>query len=201
VSEANQPVVEVSWLDAMRFCDWLNAARQHPQAARKVQWPDHLANCQATLPTEAQWERACRGVAGEGPVEQEYGSGDGAAALATVGWFGLDWNSKIPAVGGKQPTDWGLYDMHGLVWEWVLDEYEADAYGHRPEITIDPLQGAGAKPAKRSADALRVLRGGSWLNSAADCRSAFRDRFRAGVRVRDGGFRVALVPGPSRAPP
>ena len=200
VTEDDQPVVDVSWLDAMAFCDWLNAARHHADANRQVQWPAELAGCHATLPTEAEWERACRGVAGEQLVEQEYGSGDGATALERVGWFGLD-STKIPFVRRKEPTDWGLFDMHGLVWEWMLDAYRPDAYGNRSDISVDPLEGAGAEHGERSPNAQRVLRGGSWDYSAAFCRSAFRFRYRADFRFWIYGFRLALVPGPSRAPP
>jgi formylglycine-generating enzyme required for sulfatase activity len=201
VTEDDQPVVDVSWLDAMAFCDWLNAARHHADVNRQVQWPVELAGCHATLPTEAQWERACRGVAGEQLVEQEYGSGDGATSLERVGWFGMDRNTKIPFVRRKKPTDWGLFDMHGLVWEWMLDAYRPDAYGNRSDISVDPWEGAGAEHGERSPNAQRVLRGGSWINSAAICRRAFRDGGRAVIRNRYYGFRLALVPGPFRAPP
>jgi formylglycine-generating enzyme required for sulfatase activity len=139
-------------------------------------------------------------VAGEQLVEQEYGSGDGATALERVGWFGLD-STKIPFVRRKEPTDWGLFDMHGLVWEWMLDAYRPDAYGNRSDISVDPLEGAGAEHGERSPNAQRVLRGGSWDYSAAFCRSAFRFRYRADFRFWIYGFRLALVPGPSRAPP
>jgi formylglycine-generating enzyme required for sulfatase activity len=160
-----------------------------------VQWPAELAECHATLPTEAEWERACRGVAGEQLVEQEYGSGDGATALERVGWFGFDWwETKIPLVRWKEPTDWGLFDMHGLVWEWMLDAYRPDAYGNRSEITVDPWEGAGAEHGERSPNALHVLRGGSWDNSAASCRSAFRIRNGAVIGFGYYGFRLALVP-------
>ncbi len=197
VTEDDQPVVDVSWLDAMAFCDWLNAARHHPDANREVQWPAELAECHATLPTEAEWERACRGVAGEQLVEQEYGSGDGATALDRVGWFGLDSATKIPFVRRKEPTDWGLFDMHGLVWEWVLDAYRPDAYGNRSDISVDPWEGPGVERGERSPNAQRVLRGGSWFDSAAYCRSAIRGRARFGADFRywDFGFRLAVVSG------
>jgi formylglycine-generating enzyme required for sulfatase activity len=201
VTEDDQPVVDVSWLEAMAFCDWLNAARHHPDANRQVRWPVGLAECHARLPTEAEWERACRGVSGEQLVEQDYGSGDGASALEKVGWFGMEWETKIPFVRRKKPTDWRLFDMHGLVWEWVLDEYHPDAYGKRHEITVDPLEGAGVNLDQRSPIAYRVLRGGSWDGPAANCRSALRNYNGADGWFWNCGFRLAIVPGPSRALP
>jgi formylglycine-generating enzyme required for sulfatase activity len=196
VTEDDQPAGNVTWLDAMAFCDWLNAARYHLDTNQQVHWPAELAECQATLPTEAEWERACRGVAGEQLVEQEYGSGEGATALERVGWFGLDSNvTKIASVRRKEASDWGLFDMHGLVWEWVLDEYRPDAYGNRNEITVDPLEGSGVEIDERWPNAMRVLRGGSWINSAAYCGSASRGRFRADIWNRNNGFRLAVVPG------
>jgi len=200
VTEDDQPVVDVSWLDAMAFCDWLNAARQTPDANRQVQWPAELAECQATLPTEAQWERACRGVAGEQMVEQQYGFGDGVTALEKVGWFGWDRETKIPCVRRKEPTDWGLFDMHGLVWEWMLDEYRPDAYENRTEITIDPLEGAGVELAARAPNTRRVLRCGSWNDPAPHCRSAVRGFNFPTNRFAHNGFRLAIVLGPSRTP-
>ncbi len=200
VTADDQPVVEVSWEQALSFCDWLNSCRSSPPETAEVHWPATLAECVATLPTEAEWERACRGAAGDSCVEQEFGCGDGAEALAAVAWFGLDSNAEIPRVQQKRPTDWGLYDLHGLVWEWCHDEYSATAYAARAMVTLEPGTAARDDYRKRGADlAQRVLRGGSWDDSAADCRSAICGRLGADFRVRFCGFRVALVPGPAHA--
>jgi formylglycine-generating enzyme required for sulfatase activity len=135
-------------------------------------------------------------------VEQEFGCGDGAEALAAVAWFARDWNAEIPRVQQKRPTDWGLYDLHGLVWEWCHDEYSPTPYAERAMLTVEPGAAAREADQKREADrAQRVLRGGSWNFSAAVCRSAIRLGFRAGSWDRHFGFRLALVPGPSRAQP
>ena len=200
VTAANQPVVEVSWEDALAFCDWLNSCRSSPPETHQVRWPAELAECVATLPTETEWERACRGASGDSCVEQEFGCGDGAEALGAVAWFGLDWNVEIPRVQQKRPTDWGLYDLHGLVWEWCHDEYSATAYANRAMVTVEPGAAARDDYRKRGADlAQRVLRGGSWYVSAAFCRSAFRYGDWANVSYGSVGFRVALVPVPARA--
>ena len=195
-----QPVVNVSWHEALAFCDWLNSCRSSTPETASVRWPAELADCVATLPTEAEWERACRGATGDSCVEQAFGCGDGAEALTAVAWFARDWNAEIPRVQQKRPTDWGLYDLHGLVWEWCHDKYSATTYAERAMLTVEPGAAAREADQKRDADrARRVLRGGSWLNSAAICRSAIRNWFRAAYRNWDCGFRVAVVPGPSRA--
>ena len=200
VTADDQPVVNVSWDEALAFCDWLNSCRSSTPETASVRWPAELAHCVARLPTEAEWERACRGASGDSCVEQEFGCGDGAEALAAVAWFARDWNAEIPRVQQKRPTDWGLYDLHGLVWEWCHDEYSPTPYAERAMLTVEPGAAAREADQKREADrAQRVLRGGSWNFSAAVCRSAIRLGFRAGSWDRHFGFRLALVPGPSRA--
>jgi len=200
VTADDQPVVEVSWNDALAFCDWLNSCESASPQTAQVHWPAELADCVATLPTEAEWERACRGATDDSCVEQEFGCGDGAEALAEVAWFGMDWNAEVPRVQQKRPTDWGLHDLHGLVWEWCHDKYSATAYATRTMVTVDLGAAARAADHKRDAEPAEcVLRGGSWFLSAVYCRSVFRGRDWAVIRNWDYGFRVALVPGPARA--
>ena len=86
-------------------------------------------------------------------------------------------------MGEKDSNAWGLYDMHGNVWEWCWDWYSSGYYGTRPEPDSDPT---GASSGSR-----RVLRGGSWYGSARDCRSASRDWGGPGIRFSMLGFRVA----------
>jgi formylglycine-generating enzyme required for sulfatase activity len=182
------PVIEVSWHDAMQYCDLLTQATQR----RDKGW----AKWVATLPTEAQWEYACRGEADGGLVETDFWNGDGEQALAEISWFDGNSDRRLHRVGTKQRGNaWGLHDMHGLVWEWCQDVYDPQAYGRCGDLTVDPVN----LDDKGDNDAQRVLRGGSWGNSAAICRCAFRFRFGADFRFGDFGFRVALVPGPSRA--
>jgi formylglycine-generating enzyme required for sulfatase activity len=199
VTADDQPVVDVSWDEALAFCDWLNSCRSSTMETAPVRWPAELADCVATLPTEAEWERACRGAAGDSCVEQEFGCGDGAEALAAVAWFGLDWNVEIPRVQQKHPTDWGLYDLHGLVWEWCHDEYSATAYAERAMLTVEPGAAPRLDPEQRLNNVLRVVRGGAWFDWARDCRAAVRVTIWPESRFGYLGFRVCLFPGPCRA--
>jgi len=135
----------------------------------------------ACLPSEAQWEFACR--AGS---KTDYYTGDGDEALAEAGWYSETWESgSTHAVGQKKSNRWGLFDMHGNVVEWCRDVWDAGAYRGRPEGVEDPeCVGEGRR---------RVQRGGSWLRSAVPCRAAYRLRVEAGFRNWDRGFRVCLA--------
>jgi formylglycine-generating enzyme required for sulfatase activity len=156
----NLPVENVSWGDAQAFIAKLNEKQILPQG-----W-------KFALPTEAQWEYACR--AGEkGP----YSGG----SLDEVGWYAGNSDSKTHEVAQKKPNALGLYDMHGNVFEWCAEWYE------------DTLKG-GADPAGPSSGGNRVNRGGSWFNYASRCRAAFRDWCLPDARYSWVGFRPALVP-------
>ena len=156
----NLPVENVSWEDAQAYLTMLNEKGVLPDG-----W-------KFALPTEAQWEYACR--AGEkGP----YSGG----TLDEVGWYGDNSGNQTHEVGQKKPNAWGLHDMHGNVWEWCADWYE------------DTLKG-GADPAGPSSGDHRVYRGGSWDLVASDCRAANRHRYDPGHRYNLLGFRPALVP-------
>jgi len=125
------------------------------------------------LPTEAEWECACR--AG---TTTEFASGDGEEAMGRAGWCDLD---RTRAVGLKQPNGWGLYDMHGNVWEWCLDAYDL----YQGEDLVDPL-------ATGPDHALRVARGGSYSNPPQVCRSACRIGFAGGGRNDFIGCRLVV---------
>lgn len=201
VTADDQPVFELNWHDALAFCDWLNTCRISSPKTAQVRWPTELAEHVATLPTEAERERACRGIAGEQPVEQEFACGDGAEALAAVAWFGLDVKGEVPCVQQKRPTDWGLHDLHGLVWEWCHDEYSATAFAERGMLSVNP--GAAERLIRQERvdiNSQSVVRGGSWFDSAARCHSAIRDGNPSCIRFGGGAVRVALVPGRSRVP-
>lgn len=155
----NLPVENVCWEDAQAFIVKLNDKQILPQG-----W-------KFALPTEAQWEYACR--AGEkGPY-----SGGG---LDEVGWYAGNSSSQTHEVAKKKPNAWGLYDMHGNVYEWCADWYE------------DTLKG-GIDPVGASSGDYRVIRGGSWFIDASYGRAAYRNWLFPGGRNYFLGFRPALV--------
>ena len=176
----SHPAENLNWMEACGFCDWLQeiCSDSIPPGFR------------ASLPTEAQWEYACR--AG---TETEYYTGDGKAALDAAGWFGQNSGGSTQPVGRKVANAWGLHDMHGNVDEWCLDEWDAAAYSKRPDGVVDPVVGdVSASAEGKNRD--RVVRGGSWYDSAWNCRSAYRFWGSDVFRFRSLGFRACLVPGP-----
>ena len=183
------PTENVTWNQAVEFCDWLNSSRSEQL----------LDNCRAMLPTEAQWEYACRGG-----TDTEYHTGDGGAALSEAGWFGEEWGSgSTHPVGQKTANSFGLHDMHGNVWEWCRDALDADAYKKRVDGVVNPVVLSKSDRILDVESAMyvesdnpdRVFRGGSWIGAAWDCRSAYRIGDRPGYRFDALGFRVCLFPG------
>jgi formylglycine-generating enzyme required for sulfatase activity len=175
------PVVNVSWNDAVAFIKWLS--QKEGKSYR--------------LPTEAEWEYACR--AG---TMTRWSCGDDPEDLAEVGNVAdvtaktkyPEWTEAIAAqdgfvytapVGHFRPNAWGLFDMHGNAWEWCSDEYDAGYYKHSP--ADDPVGAVGAGP-------YRVFRGGGFANYPHYCRSAYRRRNTPDPRNGSVGFRLALVP-------
>jgi formylglycine-generating enzyme required for sulfatase activity len=160
----NHPVEQVSWKDAVQFCRNLSGLPEEKKAGRVYR-----------LPTEAEWEYACRAES-----ETAFSFGDSKHSLGDFAWSLHNSGGKTHPVGEKNPNAWGLYDMHGNVWEWC-----SDWYGDYPK-------GAVTDPVGPGKGLFRVLRGGSWVNKAASCRSA--DRFGSYPSDRDcfSGFRVAL---------
>jgi formylglycine-generating enzyme required for sulfatase activity len=159
------PVEQVSWEDAAEFCKTLSDLPEEKQAGRVYR-----------LPTEAQWEYACR--AGS---KTAFGFGESSKSLGDYAWFGEHIKGQTHPVGKKKANAWGLYDMHGNVSEWC-----SDWYGDYPKGAVSdpfgPLKGSD-----------RVNRGGSFGNIATLCRSASRSGFDpSSYRDHDIGFRVAL---------
>ncbi|MCP5550743.1 MAG: formylglycine-generating enzyme family protein [Akkermansiaceae bacterium] len=181
------PAENVTWWEARAFANWLRercADFLSPKArAWPADWRDAGAGLEARLPCEAEWEYACR--AG---TTSEYHSGDGEAALRRVGWFGDNAGGSTHPVGELDPNPWGLYDLHGNVWEWCEDAWDDGAYRKRGDGWV--------ARAWETADESphRAIRGGSWGNPAWVCRSAYRDWWRPGNRVRILGFRLVLAP-------
>ncbi|MBM4090075.1 MAG: formylglycine-generating enzyme family protein [Planctomycetes bacterium] len=175
----NHPVVNVSWHDATEFCAWLS------QVDRKTY----------RLPTEAEWEYACR--AG---TTTSYVHGDDAEGSATVGNVAdaafesrypelkgvitaSDGHAYTAPVGAYSPNPFGLYDMHGNVWEWCDDWYEPEYYASSPRR--DPKGPATGEE--------RAYRGGGWFNCTRGCRSASRSAGLPENRNLTLGFRVAAT--------
>ena len=146
-SGSQAPVEQVSWEEATEFC------RKLTDAERKAgKLP---AGEEYTLPTEAQWEYACRaGTSGAYNLE--------GASLDELAWYGRNSGDKPHPVGHKKPNAWGLYAMHGNVWEWCLDWY-----GDYPK-------GAVTDPTGPNQAGSPVNRGGGWSSGAWHCRSAIR---------------------------
>ena len=172
----NHPVVEVSWDEATAFCAWL-AKLPGFEGAR--------------LPTEEEWEYACR--AGS---ETRYWSGNTENSLAEIGWYGGNSSHQAHAVGEKPANPWGLYDMHGNAWEWTASQWKNDYSGQASGITVDPAE-APADLADASPRVDRVSRGGSFWVHARRARSAVRNGYVPGIRDGDLGFRVLLPSAPS----
>jgi len=172
---ADLPVEQVSWFDAVKFCNALSKREGLSLAYRingnGVTW-DHSANGYR-LPTEAEWEYACR--AG---TATRFHTGDRERDLGKAGWYDGNASGETHPVGEKSANSWGLYDLHGNVWEWCWDLYGDYKIG-RATNPAGPVQGS-----------YRVLRGGSCYYSARGCRSAFRDGSAPGSRYWNDGFRV-----------
>ena len=156
---ATNPVELVSWNEATEFCKRLSEKSR--QAVR--------------LPTEAEWEYACR--AGTATA---FSFGDAESALGDYAWYEENSGETTHPVGQKKPNAWGLYDMHGNVLEWC-----ADWYGDYPKGAVTDPQGPASGPS-------RVLRGGSWKLVPSVCRSACRFMYIQVIRNINIGFRVVV---------
>ncbi|MCP5518556.1 MAG: formylglycine-generating enzyme family protein [Verrucomicrobiales bacterium] len=168
-----RPVESVTWDDCVAFCERLG---------------ERVPGLPFRLPTEAEWEYACRAGTGsafnDGSDCTEPRGED--PALKQLGWYGKNSAGETHPVGGKEPNGWGLYDLHGNVWEWCADRAEwtgsevvTEGY---VDGAVDPMSWKGAR---------RVVRGGSIWYFARSCRSAYRFALVPGNRDRSRGFRLA----------
>ena len=161
----DRPVEMVNWENCQEYCEALNKL---------------LPGLGARLPTEADWEFACRAGTSAFNDGSPCTAPEGAdPALDRLGWYDKNSGGETHPVGQKQANAWGLYDMHGNVWEWCEDWFGS----YPPEAQIDP---AGPENG-----VVRVVRGGSWNNPARSCRSARRAGFDPGYRFDNLGFRLA----------
>ena len=166
------PVESVNWHQSVQFCQQVQAVLQSAQQFR--------------LPTEAEWEYACRaGTSGAfhdgSPCTEPRGRNP---ALEHLGWFDENSNGSTQPVRQKKPNTWGLFDMHGNVWEWCRD-------GKRPysaELQVDPV-------GSEASGASRVLRGGGWDFIARYCRAASRSTRGPGNDWSGTGLRLSAGPG------
>lgn len=151
-----RPVEQVSWDDCQGFISVINA---------------RVPGLGARLPTEAEWERACRagttGMTWVGDMADEHDMDE----LMAIAWYQGNSGDETRAVGRKAPNPYGLYDMLGNVWEWCWDIYDAEVYG-----------------------TYRVLRGGGWFDEPWSCRASVRRRSHPTFQIDDVGFRIARSP-------
>lgn len=145
-----------------------------------------------TLPTEAQWEYACRAGGG---IEQPFGISEGRSLNGQIANFdakhpyggGFEWQHRQQTLpeGSFPPNAWGLHDMHGQLWEWCADWHAEYPASSAEKPLLDPTGPQNGRS--------RVLRGGSWLGNGGYCRAALRNGFDPGYRSGNVGFRPALV--------
>ena len=183
----NRPVINVSWWDAIAYCNWLSQKEGLPVAYRLCGEPSEGqmldANGNVTtditkvlgyrLPTEAEWEYVARGGKHHSPYKYS-----GSNNVDEVAWYGGNSGIKTHEVGSKFPNALGIYDMSGNVWEWC-----SDGYGNYSSS-------AQTNPYNSTAGSYRMVRGGSWLSLATFVRVALRNFYSPTGTYRDLGFRI-----------
>ncbi|EDY81044.1 conserved domain protein [Verrucomicrobiia bacterium DG1235] len=198
--EGDHPVSNVSWWDAVKYCN----ARSEQEGKTPVYYTEEslgagnvlrtgtaaaFADLNANgyrLPTDAEWEYACRAGTETGFYTGEVTQSNAADPnLDSAGWYAENSGDNTHAAAGKAANAWGLYDTHGNVWEWCWDWYSQDlSVGE----LVDPT--GAAEP---NGNQQRVIRGGGYLDPAENCRSARRFRFRNTSKDVTLGFRVAVT--------
>ncbi|HDR3649287.1 formylglycine-generating enzyme family protein [Bacillus sp. SM-B1] len=159
---SNKPVVNISWHDAITFCNSLSKTAGLTEFY-SIQDDGKKVSCNLhsngyRLPSEAEWQYACKA----GAPGYTYGE------LQKIAWYNENSNGQIQDVGKKEPNTWGLYDMLGNVWEWCYDLYDEKVYG-----------------------SYRIFRGGSWAEEARGCGATCRRRSHPTFHIDDLGFRLA----------
>ena len=162
------PVDSVSWKDAQSFIAELS----------------NTSHYKYRMPTEAEWEYAARGVS----KMEKWAGTSSENKLAEYAWYDENSNDRVQPVGQKKPNSLGLYDMSGNVWEWVQDRYGETYYENSPKNS----------PAGPDVGKTRVLRGGSWIDRAKDCRTSSRLTLSSGEMFKGVGLRLVLQMGASR---
>jgi len=157
--DPNCPVDQVRWTQAAAYCNARSRAEGLAACYDPNTWACDFDAGGYRLPTEAEWEYACR--AGS---QAAWCFGDDEPRLAKHGWYKANQTRGPHAVGRLAPNAWGLYDVHGNLWEWCNDWYAEDAYA----------QGPARNPRGPAAGKDRVLRGGCWDSRPNECRSAYR---------------------------
>ena len=171
VKEGNSyPAAPVGWKQAMEFCRLLTE-REHRSGCLPRGW-------KYSLPTEAQWEYACR--AG---TTTRFSFGSDETSLDEYAWYESNSDLHGRPVGGKRPNAWGLYDMHGNVWEWCSDWYGKDYYLDAPRVD----------PRGPSRGLYRAYRGSSWYRTSKSHRSANRPDANPATKDHFIGFRLARI--------
>lgn len=162
---ANLPIENVNWIEAMEFCHRLTQMERQRGRLKK--------GSAYSLPSEAQWEYACR--AGS--------TGDFSGEFDEMAWCSFNSGGKTHPVATRKPNAWGFFDMYGNVWEWCWDKYADSYFGL---AVLNPLG------SKKGPD--RVIRGGGWLSSPSISRSSARLKLAPNQRRHNRGFRVAIGP-------
>ena len=177
-----RPVINVSWWDAIAYCNWLSEKEKLPKAydnkgnlldkdGRVTTDPSKVVGYR--LPTEAEWEYAARG----GNLSKDYKYA-GSDTVDNVAWHDSNSGDKTQEVGKKAPNELGVYDMSGNVWEWCSDLY--GSYSSPEQINRYNTSGS-----------LRVIRGGSWHNTVWNVRATYRNAVLPTGTRYDLGFRIA----------
>ncbi len=170
-SGLSAPIERVSWQDCQEFCTRLKDSIVNPSP--------QIKGLTFRLPTEAEWEYACRAS-----TQTAFYSGNTDSDLALVAWFHFNAHGHTHTVGEKKPNAWGLYDMHGNVQEWCQDT--CPPYPFSAEVVSDPTGPA-------TVTATRAVRGGSWFHWPDDCRASCRIVADEGDSSSRIGFRIVAV--------